>query len=282
MKGTLYLVPTPIGNLADMTYRGVEVLRDADVIACEDTRRTALLCTHYDIHTPLFSYHEHNKEKVAPALIARLEAGETVAVVSDAGMPAIADPGSDLVARWLAQNGEVTALPGANAGLTALIASGLSAQEFHFIGFLPRTAAKRDEVLRRQAQDTATQILYEAPHRLEETLRAVQALWGDRQAVLARELTKKFETYYRGRLGALRADETVQSPRGEYVLLVAGAAPAEDTPLTPDEWPQAVRDEMARGLMYKEACRRVAARAGVSRRDVYGYCLDKTETREDK
>ena len=281
MKGTLYLVPTPIGNLADMTYRGVEVLRNADAIACEDTRRTALLCTHYNIHTPLISYHEHNKEKAVPALIARLEAGESVAVVSDAGMPAIADPGSDLVARWLAQDGEVTALPGANAGLTALIASGLSAQEFHFIGFLPRTAAKRDEMLHRQAEDTATQILYEAPHRLAETLQAVQAMWGDRRAVLARELTKKFETYYRGRLGELLTTDTVQSPRGEYVVLVEGAMPAEETPLAPSEWPHAVRSEMVRGKSYKEACRKVAGLAGVSRRDVYGYCLDKMETRED-
>ncbi len=280
MKGTVYLVPTPIGNLADMTYRGVEVLRSADTIACEDTRRTALLCAHYDIHTTLFSYHEHNKEQAAPLLLERLEAGESVAVVSDAGMPAIADPGSDLVERWLAQGGDVVALPGANAGLTALIASGLSAREFHFIGFLPRTAAKRDEVLRRQADDPATQIIYEAPHRLAETLRAIQANWGNRAAVLARELTKKFETFYRADIETLLATDTVQSPRGEYVVLVAGALPTAAPPLVQDDWPQAVAAHMAAGDTYKEACRKVAQCAGVSRRDVYGYCLETVNTRE--
>ncbi len=281
MKGTVYLVPTPIGNLSDITYRAVEVLRNVHVIACEDTRRTGVLCAHYQIHTPLQAYHEHNKEKATPLLISRLISGESVAVVSDAGMPAIADPGSDLVQHWLQAGGEVVPLPGANAGLTALVASGLSTEEFHFIGFLPRTTVKREEALRRQATDTATQIIYEAPHRLKETLCAIVQAWGDRRAVLARELTKKFETFYRGTLLQLIATESVQSPRGEYVVLVEGAIEMVAPSLRQEDWPTAVEIEMERGLAYKEACRRVARRAGVSRRDVYGYCLSRVQIRED-
>lgn len=273
----LYLCATPIGNLGDITYRAVEMLRTADVIAAEDTRHTRGLLAHYDIHTPMMSYHEHNKEEKGAELIARMRAGETVVCVSDAGLPGIADPGGDLARRAIAEGIPVTPLPGANAALSALICAGLPLDGFTFVGFLPRKEKKRGELLARIAAYPETLIFYEAPHRLRETLAALAAAFGaERQACAARELTKKFEELRRMTLGDLLAHYRENEPRGEFVLIVAGADEstasvadaAEEMSLT-----ERYAAHIAKGLDKKEAMRRTAQELGISRRDVYQALL---------
>ena len=275
--GRLYLCATPIGNLADITYRAVETLRTADVIAAEDTRHTRGLLAHYDIHTPMTSYHEHNKEEKGAELIERLRTGATVVCVSDAGLPGIADPGSDLARRAIAEGIPVTPLPGANAALSALICAGLPLEGFTFVGFLPRKEKKRREVLARVAAYPETLIFYEAPHRLRETLSAlVGALGAERPAAAARELTKKFEEFRRTTLGELLAYYRENEPRGEFVLIVAGAdenaagtaGAAEEMSLT-----ERYAAHIANGLDKKEAMRRTAQELGISRRAVYQAVL---------
>ena len=275
--GRLYLCATPIGNLADITYRAVETLRTADVIAAEDTRHTRGLLAHYDIHTPMTSYHEHNKEEKGTELIERLRAGATVVCVSDAGLPGIADPGGDLARRAIAEGIPVTPLPGANAALSALICAGLPLEGFTFVGFLPRKEKKRREVLARVAAYPETLIFYEAPYRLRETLTALAATLGaERQACAARELTKKFEEFRRTTLGDLLAQYREHEPRGEFVLIVAGAD--ENVASTADAVEEMSLTEryaahIAKGLDKKEAMRRTAQELGISRRDVYQAVL---------
>ena len=275
--GRLYLCATPIGNLADITYRAVETLRTADVIAAEDTRHTRGLLAHYDIHTPMTSYHEHNKEEKGAELIERLRAGETVVCVSDAGLPGIADPGGDLARRAIAEGIPVTPLPGANAALSALICAGLPLEGFTFVGFLPRKEKKRREVLARVAAYPETLIFYEAPHRLKETLAALASgLGAQRRACAARELTKKFEEFRRTTLGELLAHYREHEPRGEFVLIVAGAD--ENVASTADAAEEMSLTEryaahIAKGLDRKEAMRRTAQELGISRRDVYQAVL---------
>ena len=274
--GRLYLCATPIGNLADITYRAVEMLRTADVIAAEDTRHTRGLLAHYDIHTPMTSYHEHNKEEKGAELIERLRAGENIVCVSDAGLPGIADPGGDLARRAIAAGIPVTPLPGANAALSALICAGLPLDGFTYVGFLPRKEKKRRELLARIAAYPETLIFYEAPHRLRETLAALAAgLGAQRRACAARELTKKFEEFRRTTLGELLAHYRENEPRGEFVLIVAGAdenAPAADAA---EEMSLTERyaAHIAKGLDKKEAMRRTARELGISRRDVYQAVL---------
>ena len=275
--GRLYFCATPIGNLADITYRAVETLRTADVIAAEDTRHTRGLLAHYDIHTPMTSYHEHNKEEKGTELIERLRAGATVVCVSDAGLPGIADPGGDLARRAIAEGIPVTPLPGANAALSALICAGLPLEGFTFVGFLPRKEKKRREVLVRISAYRETLIFYEAPHRLRETLAALAATLGaERQACAARELTKKFEEFRRTTLGDLLAHYREHEPRGEFVLIVAGAD--ENVASTADAVEEMSITEryaahIAKGLDKKEAMRRTAQELGISRRDVYQTLL---------
>ena len=276
VTGMLYLCATPIGNLGDITYRAVEMLRAADVIAAEDTRHTRGLLAHYDIHTPMTSYHEHNKEEKGAELIARMRAGETVVCVSDAGLPGIADPGGDLARRAIAEGIPVTPLPGANAALSALICAGLPLDGFTFVGFLPRKEKKRRELLARVAAYPETLIFYEAPHRLRDTLAAlVDALGAQRRACAARELTKKFEELRRMTLGDLLAHYREHEPRGEFVLIIAGADEsavaadaAEEMSLT-----ERYAAHIAKGLDKKEAMRRTAQELGISRRDVYQAVL---------
>ena len=274
--GRLYLCATPIGNLADITYRAVEMLRTADVIAAEDTRHTRGLLAHYDIHTPMTSYHEHNKEEKGAELIERLCAGENIVCVSDAGLPGIADPGGDLARRAIAAGIPVTPLPGANAALSALSCAGLPLDGFTFVGFLPRKEKKRRELLARIAAYPETFIFYEAPHRLRETLAALAAgLGAQRRACAARELTKKFEEFRRTTLGELLAHYREHEPRGEFVLIVAGAdenAPAADAA---EEMSLTERyaAHIAKGLDKKEAMRRTARELGIARRDVYQALL---------
>lgn len=277
--GTLYLSATPIGNLEDMTYRSVRILSEANLIAAEDTRHTRKLLAHYDIHTKLTSYHEHNKEEKGPELIQHLLAGENLVCVSDAGLPGIADPGSHLVRLAIEAGIQVVPLPGANAALSALIASGLDTVFFTFVGFLPKTGKKRQEVLERICQHRETLIFYEAPHHLKRTLRELSdSLGGERPAVAARELTKCYEEFRRGTLAELSAWYAEHEPRGEFVLLVSGfsaertqAAPIEQLPKEPKELYQHFLQE---GNDHKEAMRMAAKQLGISRRTVYQAIIE--------
>ena len=203
-NGTLYLVPTPIGNLSDITQRAIDILANVDIIAAEDTRHTKLLLNHFNIHKCIIAYHEHNKHVAGEYLIEQLRIGKSIAQCSDAGMPVISDPGYDLVKKALTENISIIPLPGANAALTALIASGLDSRQFVFIGFLPKTNTKKKKILKDISNLSMTLIFYEAPHRLKETLDILLSELGNRYAVLARELTKKFETFERNTLNELR------------------------------------------------------------------------------
>lgn len=273
-KGTLYLVPTPIGNLEDMTYRAVRVLQEVHTIAAEDTRHSGLLLKHFDIKKPLVSYHEHNKEAKEAPLMEILLSGHDVAVISDAGMPAISDPGANLVAAAIAAEIPVVPLPGPNAALTALIASGLDTREFTFLGFLPKKSSHRKELLERVATYQGTLLFYEAPHRLQASLQELYKYLGNRPIVVGRELTKKFETFVRTDLERLQKADDFVTIKGEFVLVVGGAVTmetevTEDKILTTDDYVSAVTMLIEDGMAKKEAIREVAKRLGVARRDVY-------------
>ncbi|MDD6382588.1 MAG: 16S rRNA (cytidine(1402)-2'-O)-methyltransferase [Selenomonadaceae bacterium] len=280
--GTLYLCATPIGNLEDMTYRAVRMMSEVELIAAEDTRHTRQLLTHFDIHTRLTSYHEHNKWTKGPELVEWLLAGHDLLCVSDAGLPGICDPGSHLAALAIAEGIRVSPLPGCNAGLSALICSGLDTTRFTFIGFLPKTAKKQQEVLAEVRAYRDTLIFYEAPHHLTSTLRQMCTVLGEsRQAAFGRELTKRFEEFRRGTLAELLAYYEEHEPRGEFVLVVAGAGTEEAS--HEEEQPQdpvaLCHQFMAEGLSKKEAMRQTAKALGLSRRDVYAALLaaDTTE-----
>jgi 16S rRNA (cytidine1402-2'-O)-methyltransferase len=278
--GTLYLCATPIGNLEDMTYRAVRIMSEVELIAAEDTRHTRKLLAHYDIHTKLTSYHEHNKFTKGPELISYILAGHSLVCVSDAGLPGICDPGSHLAGLAIKAGIAVTALPGANAGLSALICSGLDTVRFSFVGFLPRTTKKRREVLEAVCHYRDTLLFYEAPHHLKATLKdLVKALGGDRPAVAARELTKKFEEFQRCTLSGLLEHFTQQEPRGEFVLVVAGCGdlPEEETSAVLADPAEMASRLMADGLDKKSAMRETAKQLGISRRDVYQALLSQPE-----
>lgn len=273
--GTLYLVPTPIGNLADITERAVEVLKEADIIACEDTRHTRILLDHLGIAGHVVSYHEHNKKEAGPKLISCLQEGKSVAQVSDAGMPVISDPGADLVRLAIEAAVPVVPLPGPNAALTALIASGLDARQFAFIGFLPKITAKRKKLLQDMGHVPVTLIFYEAPHRIKETMDTLIKFLGDRKAVTARELTKKFETFERGTLSSLRSHMDEEDPRGEYVILVEGWNEAMEEETGKETTWQEEALKLAETLPLKEAARQAAGKYNLSRREVYQFLLKK-------
>jgi 16S rRNA (cytidine1402-2'-O)-methyltransferase len=222
--GTLYLVSTPIGNLGDMTHRAVEVLSSTALVIAEDTRHSRRLLDHYRIGTPLRSYHEHNEAKETPKLVGRLRAGDSIALISDAGTPLISDPGSRLVGAALEAGVKVVPVPGASAVIAALVGSGLSAERFSFFGFLPRKGKERSESLREIVASRATVVVYEAPNRVGDTLRELAECGAaGRQAVVARELTKQFEEFRRGSVAELAAVYSETDPKGEVVLVVSGA-----------------------------------------------------------
>lgn len=275
MTGTLYLCATPIGNLEDMTYRAVRILGEVDVVAAEDTRHTRKLLTHFDIHTPLVSYHEHNKFSRGPELVKRLLAGENIACVSDAGLPGISDPGSHLAMLSIEAGITVVPIPGANAGLSALIASGLDTTEFHFIGFLAKQKKNRLETLARIKPIQSTLIFYESPHRLKDTLAELVSVLGDRRMVAARELTKKFEEFRRGTIEELLAHYREEAPRGEFTLILEGAREVEV--LREDVAECTVEEELIMliqgGMNKKDAIRQVAKRRNMPKRDVYQTAL---------
>ena len=274
-RGTLYLCATPIGNLEDMTYRAVRMLGEVDLIAAEDTRHTRQLLTHFDIHTKLTSYHEHNKFTKGPELIEYLQQGHDLVCVSDAGLPGICDPGSHLAELAIAAGIRVSPLPGCNAGLSALICSGLDTTLFTFVGFLPKTAKKQQETLARVKSYEGTLIFYEAPHHLKGTLRAIYSVLGDRKAVLGRELTKKFEEFRRGTLSELLSYYESETPRGEFVILVAGTSENETKadPIINASPVELCQKFIAEGMDKKEAMRKTAKTLGISRREVYKSLL---------
>ncbi len=267
MAATLYLVATPIGNLEDVTYRAVRLLREAGLIACEDTRQTRKLLDHYDIRTPTISYHEHNEAQRAEELLGKLLAGTTVALVSDAGTPLVSDPGYRLVARAVEEGIRVEPVPGSSAILAALTASGLPTDQFHFGGFLPAKSGQRRKALERLKDEEATLVFYEAPHRILAALEDIAAVLGARPAVVAREVTKLHEEFLRGTPAELKqALEARPSIKGEITLLVgkAGRPAAPDTPLA-----EAVEECVRAGMPRMQAIKSVARSRGLSKREVY-------------
>ncbi len=271
--GTLYLCATPIGNLEDMTPRALRMLREADMIAAEDTRHTLQLLNYFGIKGRLVRYDEHSKEKQGAYLLAQLLAGKNVALVSDAGFPAIADPGEALAREAIAAGVRVTPVPGANAALCALVASGLPAYPFFFGGFLPKSKRNRRQQLDAWRDIPATMLLYEAPHRVEEVLRDILDSWGDRPMAAARELTKLHEEFYRGTISGCLEWLRLQAPRGEFCLVIAaraGQAPADEDEAEPlDE----VRRLLADGVDKKTALAQVAKKRKIPRRELYNQFI---------
>ena len=269
--GTLYLVPTPIGNLQDMTFRAVETLKAVDFICAEDTRNTGLLLKHFDITVKQISFHEHNAYEKIPEFLELLKSGKNLAQVSDAGMPSISDPGHDLVKAAIAEDITVVALPGASAGITALIASGLAPQPHIFYGFLPRKSGQQKDFFESKKAYPETQIFYESPYRVSDTLENMLAIYGDRQVVLVRELTKLYEEYQRGSISELLEYIAENPLKGECLLIVSGQdqavlteAAAED--LNPAEL---VSSLVEAGEKPNQAIKKVAKTYGLNRQEVY-------------
>ncbi|MGB6779466.1 MAG: 16S rRNA (cytidine(1402)-2'-O)-methyltransferase [Planococcus citreus] len=272
---TLYLVATPIGNLEDMTVRALRLLKEVDVIAAEDTRNTKKLCNYFSIDTPLISYHEHNQDSGGEKILRYLAEGKSVALVSDAGMPCISDPGEDIVKKAVESGYPVVPVPGANAALSALIASGITPQPFLFYGFLSRNKKARQAELEKLSQKEETLLFYEAPHRLKDSLKNLMAVFGgERRIVLAREVTKKFEEFLRGNLEEAVAWVESNEIRGEFCLVVEGNL--EPDVLEVDEWwkeltyVQHVTQLMEqKQISSKEAIKEAAKARGLPKRDVY-------------
>lgn len=268
--GTLYLVPTPIGNLQDMTFRAVEVLKAVDFICAEDTRNTGLLLKHFDISTRQISFHEHNAYEKIPDLVDLLRSGKSLAQVSDAGMPSISDPGHDLVKAAIAENISVVALPGASAGITALIASGLVPQPHIFYGFLPRKAGQQKDFFESKKNYPETQIFYESPYRVADTLENMQAVYGDRQLVLVRELTKLYEEYQRGNISEVLSYISGNPLKGECLLIVSGFDSQEEVQdLDKLDLASLVKNLVEQGNKPNQAIKKVAKDFGLSRQEVY-------------
>ena len=289
MQGKLILCATPIGNLGDITPRVLEALRSADVIAAEDTRNSRKLLTHFDIHTPMISYHENNRFDRGRELVGRMLSGETIALITDAGTPAISDPGEELVAMAAEAGIAVTSLPGAAACITALTLSGLPARRFVMEGFLPRDKKEREEILEELQKETRTIILYEAPHRLKKTLAELaDALGTDRRIALCRELTKIHETVLRETIGdtLLRYGagniqrEGAEEPRGEYVLVIEGMRREKVRAEKQAAWEEMTPEDhvqyyMTQGMTQKDAMKQAAKDRGVSKRDIYQAVMRK-------
>jgi 16S rRNA (cytidine1402-2'-O)-methyltransferase len=272
--GSLYVVATPIGNLEDITLRALRVLREAGLIAAEDTRKTMRLLSHYDIHTPMESYHRHSSPARRDHILRRLET-EDVALVSEAGMPGVSDPGQDLISAAITAGFPVVPVPGASALLSALVISGLPTDRFLFLGFLPRVKSDRRKALASVASVPSTLILFEAPHRLLASLADMEQVLGDRRSAAARELTKLHEEVVRGRLSELRAAFEERAPRGEFTIVIGPAdeeaATAGEDATSPSEAARRIRAEGERG---RSAVQRIMAETGVSRREAYQAWLE--------
>ena len=269
--GTLYLVPTPIGNLQDMTFRSVQILKEVDLICAEDTRNTGLLLKHFEIETKQYSFHEHNAYEKIPDLLERLKSGLSLAQVSDAGMPSISDPGHDLVKAAIAEDIPVVALPGASAGITAMIASGLAPQPHIFYGFLPRKKGQQLDFFKEKLSYPETQIFYESPYRVADTLENMREVYGNRQLTLVRELTKLYEEYQRGSISEILDYITTNPLKGECLLIVAGASDeAREENLTSDVTPiEAVEALISSGMKPNQAIKTVAKERKLNRQELY-------------
>lgn len=275
-RGKLYICATPIGNLQDITLRVLNTLKEVDIIAAEDTRHTIKLLNHYDINKPLTSYHEHNKMEKGPQLIEKLLNGESIALVSDAGMPGISDPGEDLVKLCIENNIKVEVLPGASAIITALVASGLSTVRFSFEGFLDRNKKARKERFEVIKNDDRTLVFYESPHRLLSALKDIEEVLGNRKMVAARELTKRFEEIVRGSISEIVEYFKNNSPKGEFVLIVEGN---NDPEANDGEWISlSIREHilhyMEQGISKKDSIKMVAKDRNIPKREVYSESLD--------
>ena len=278
MAGTLYLCATPIGNLEDMTFRAVRTLKEADLIAAEDTRNSIKLLNHFEIRTPMTSYHEYNKIEKGRKLTDLLLEGKNIALITDAGTPGISDPGEELVKMCHEAGVTVTAVPGAAACVTALTISGLPTRRFAFEAFLPSDKKERRDVLEELKDETRTIVLYEAPHRLVKTLEELRETLGDRQVSVCRELTKKHETVYRSTLGEACTYYQGHEPRGECVLVIQAKSREELRRQSQRKWEEmSLEEHMAyytdQGVDRKEAMKKVAKDRGVSKREVYQALL---------
>ncbi len=270
---TLYLVGTPIGNLGDMTMRGIQTLTDVDIIAAEDTRHTGKLLHHFQIKTPQISYHEHNEQQRIPEAIELLQSGKSIALVTDAGMPGISDPGYNLVCACVAAGIRVVPIPGVTAVITAVSAAGLPTDRFVFEGFLPAKGQERRDRLESVRGESRTLVYYESPHRLRQTLADFAATFGsDRQIVLARELTKLHEEFWRGEIGGAIEYYTQIEPQGEYAIVLAGAAVSQVT-LSDEAISNALIELMQQGISRSQASRQLADEISQSRRYIYQLAL---------
>ena len=266
--GTLFLVPTPIGNRDDMSYRMIQTLKEVDLIAAEDTRNTGLLLKHFEIRTPQISFHEHNAMEKIPDLLAHLESGKNVAQVSDAGLPSISDPGHDLVKAAIEREIPVVAVPGPSAGITGLIASGLAPQPHIFYGFLPRKEGQQKAFFQEKRDYPETQIFYESPHRVRATLQNMLAVYGDRPVVLVRELTKIYEEYTRGTIAELVAYLEENPLKGECLLIVEGAS-EQETNLEEVDLIKEIDLLVQSGMKKNQAIKQVAKQFGLQKSDLY-------------
>ena len=278
MQGKLYLCATPIGNLEDITYRVLRTLKEVDLIAAEDTRNSIKLLNHFDIHTPMTSYHEYNKIEKAEVLIRKMQEGINIALITDAGTPGISDPGEDLVRMCYEAGVEVTSLPGPAACITALTLSGLSTRRFAFEAFLPSDKKERQAVLTELVNETRTIIMYEAPHRLVKTLNELLETLGNRKMTLCRELTKKHETAFASTIEDILKFYETQEPKGECVLVIEGKSRAELVQEERAKWEEMTIEEhmevyLGQGMDKKEAMKAVAKDRGVSKRDIYQALL---------
>ena len=271
--GTLYIVGTPIGNLEDMTFRAVRILQAVDLIAAEDTRHTGKLLQHFEIKTPQISYHEHNRTERLPELLQELGEGKAIALVTDAGMPGISDPGYELVKACIEAGIQVVPIPGATAGITALSAAGLPTDRFVFEGFLPASGGERQKRLESLQAESRTLILYESPHRIRATLQDLaKSLGANRSIVLGRELTKLHEQFWRGRIFEAIAHYTSEEPKGEFTLVVAGAS-AGMAVLSDEELKAELLQIMREGVSRSQASRQLAQLTQLSRRKLYQLAL---------
>ncbi len=271
--GTLYLVATPIGNLEDITFRAVRILKEATLIAAEDTRHTGKLLHHFQIETPQISYHEHNAQTRIPQLIEKLQAGQTIALVSDAGMPGISDPGYELVCACAEANIVVSPIPGPAAVVSAIAASALPSDRFTFEGFLPVKGKNRAERLTQFAKEPRTMVLYESPHRLLKTLTDLQTYLGaDRPITVARELTKRYEEFWRGTISGALEHFTVNEPRGEFTIAIAGHTAIPET-ISETELLQKLQSLITQGLSPSKASRQLAQETGIAKREIYQLSL---------
>lgn len=273
--GSLYLVGTPIGNLEDITFRAINTLKTVDLIAAEDTRHTGKLLQHYEIATPQISYHEHNRKQREPEIIQRLQQGENIALVTDAGMPGISDPGYDLVRACVEANIAAIAIPGVTAAITALAVSGLPSDRFVFEGFLPTKGKARQDRLKEIGQETRTLILYESPHKLRQTLQDLAQVCGqDRSIMLGRELTKLYEKCYYLKIEEAIAFYEKTIPKGEYTLVIAGKEEAETLSLSSEQVKQELQQLLAQGVTRSQASRQLAKVTSLSRQEIYQLSIE--------